>query len=243
MKRFSAALVFVFMSVTATVNAEEHPWELAQQAEQRDQVSTWTRKVDGFTLKAFKGQIEVPYSMLVVMAVIADVERFPEWVFQCDYARLMSEIDNNVAYVHIKGIWPVSDRDVVTETIATQNPDTLAITLKTEATGGLYPPQEGKVRIPALDNVFLLEPLENGWTRLTFDTFVDPGGFIPGWLANLVAIRAPRDTLVGMYRLMADPKYHIASTDDLPETFPVWRSMTFPNAGKSAALAEQRASE
>ena len=238
MKRLSTLLVIVSLAIATGAAAGEHPWEKVQQAEERDQVTTWTRKVDGFTLKAFKGRIEVPYSMMVVMAVIADVDRFPEWVFQCDYARLMTEIDNNTAYVHIKGIWPVSDRDVVTVTTPSQDPDSLAITLKTEATGGLYPKQEDTVRIPALDNVFLLEPLENGWTRLTFDTFVDPGGFIPGWLANLVAVRAPKDTLEGMYRLMADPKYHIASTDELPETFPVWRAMTFPNAGKSAALQD-----
>ena len=237
MKSFLAVLIT--LALANPVQAGEHPWELVQEANQRDDVTTWTRKVDGFTLKAFKGRIEVPYSMLVVMAVIADVDRFPEWVFQCDDARLMPEIGINVAYVHIKGIWPVSDRDVVTETVAEQDPETLAITLNTEATGGLYPPQEGTVRIPSLDNVFLLEPLENGWTRLTFDTFVDPGGFIPGWLANLVAVRAPRDTLNGMYELMADPQYHIASTDELPDNFPVWKSMTFPNAGKSAALSKQ----
>ena len=241
MKHFLA--IFVTLVITTGSQASEHPWELVQEASQRDGVTTWTRKVEGFTLKAFKGRIEVPYSMLVVMAVIADVDRFPEWVFQCDEARLMPEIDNNVAYVHIKGIWPVNDRDVVTETEAVQDPDTLAITLKTEATGGLYPPQEGTVRIPALDNVFFLEPLEDGWTRLTFDTFVDPGGYIPGWLANLVAVRAPRDTLNGMYELMADPQYHIASTEALPDNFPVWRAMTFPNAGKSAALSGESPGE
>lgn len=236
MRTLIATLAIVLSCLGSAAFAEVHEWELVQEAEARDDVTTWTRKVDGFTLKAFKGRIEVPYSMLVVMSVIADVDRFGEWVYQCDYARLMPEISLNTAYVHIKGIWPVSDRDVVTETQAVQDPETLAITLKTEATGGLYPMQPGTVRIPSLDNVFLLEPLENGWTRLTFDTFVDPGGFIPGWLANLVAVRAPRDTLNGMYRMMADPQYHIASTDELPENFPVWRSMTFPNAGKSAAV-------
>lgn len=236
MRTLIATLAIVLSCLGSAAFAEVHEWELVQEAEERDDVTTWTRKVDGFTLKAFKGQIEVPYSMLVVMAVIADVERFPDWVFQCDYGRLMTEIDNNVAYVHIKGIWPVSDRDVVTVTNPVQDPETLTITLKTEATGGLYPHQEGKVRIPALDNVFILEPMEDGWTRLTFETFVDPGGFIPGWLANMVAIRAPKDTLEGMYRIMNEPEYHISSTDDLPDDFAVWRAMTFPNAGQSAAV-------
>lgn len=215
---------------------QQHPWELVQEAEGRDGVTTWTRKVDGFTLKAFKGQTEVPYSMLTVLAVIADVERFPEWVFQCDDARLLPEVGENVAYVHIKGIWPVSDRDVATETLVTQDPETLAIELATRNGDDLYPVQEGKVRIPQLKNTFTLEPMDDGWTRITFDTFVDPGGYIPGWLANLVAVRAPRDSLNDMYRLMQEPVYHVTSSAELPDHFPQWQALEYPNSTRAPGI-------
>lgn len=226
-----AAGVLCWSGISA---AGEMTWELAREGKARDDVSTWTRDVEGQTLDAFKGQIEVPYSMLTVLAVIADVDRFPDWVYQCDYAKLMPEIANNVTYVHIEGIWPVSDRDVVTETEVTQDPNTLAIRLSTEATGGLYPKQPGKVRLPALQNDFTLEPLDDGWTRLTFETFVDPGGFIPGWLANIVAVRAPQDSLEGMYEIMAEEQYQLTEASQLPAIFPVWQTLTFPNAGKAA---------
>lgn len=220
-----------------TLAEEQRAWELVQEADGRDGVTTWTRKVDGFTLKAFKGQTEVPYSMLTVLAVIADVERFPEWVFQCDDARLLPEIGNNIAYVHIKGIWPVSDRDVASETLVTQDPETLSIELATRNADDIFPLQEGTVRIPELQNTFTLAPLDDGWTRITFDTFVDPGGYIPGWLANLVAVRAPRDSLNDMYVLMQEPVYHITASDQLPDYFPQWQELEYPNRMKAPGIA------
>ncbi|MDF1821104.1 MAG: SRPBCC family protein [Alcanivoracaceae bacterium] len=213
-------------------------WDLVQEAESRNDVTTWTRKVEGFTLKAFKGQTEVPYSMLTVLAVIADVERFPDWVFQCEAARLLPEVGDNVAYVRIKGIWPVSDRDVATETVVTQDPETLSIELSTTAGDNLYPVQDDAVRIPALQNTFTLEPLDDGWTRITFDTFVDPGGYIPGWLANLVAVRAPRDSLNDMYTLMQEPTYHVTESNQLPDYFPQWQTLEYPNRLKAPGIKD-----
>lgn len=192
----------------------ESEWQLVREAKERGEVATWIRPIKGHTLKAFKGEVEVPHSMLTVFAVLADVQRYPEWVFQCNQARLMPEYGYDIAYVHIKGIWPVSDRDAVTRSTIVQDEKTGAITVHTRERHGLYPPQEDTVRIPVLDNKFILTPLPDGWTRITFDTFVDPGGSIPAWLANLVAVRAPRDTLESMAELMDDPKYKIQSVEE-----------------------------
>lgn len=220
MLRITSFFLALFISGAALADAgSSRPeptseWQLAREAEERGEVTTWVRPVEGHTLKAFKGEVEVPHSMLTVFAVLADVQRYPEWVFQCSKARLMPEYGFDIAYVHIQGIWPVSDRDAVTRSEIFQDSETGAITLHTRERHGLHPTQEDTVRIPVLDNKFILTPLPDGWTRITFDTFVDPGGSIPAWLANLVAIRAPRDTLESMAELMDDPKYRIQSVEE-----------------------------
>lgn len=217
----------------------ESPWQLVREGKTRSDVTTWVRPVPRQTLKAFKGEVEVPHEMLTVFAVLADVERYPEWVFQCSNARLMPEYGYDIAYVHIRGIWPVSDRDIVTRTEIEQDDLTGAITLHTRAAPGLHPPRENTVRVTTLDNKFILTPLPDGWTRITFDTFVDPGGSIPAWLANLVAVRAPRDTLEGMAALMGDGKYRIASVEETGLDAPGLNQLRFEHPPATPA---QRAS-
>ena len=72
------------------------------------------------------------------------------------------------------------------------------------------------MRIPALDNQFVLTPMEDGWIRVQFETFVDPGGSVPVWLANLVATRAPYETLEGLKEQLEKPRFANARREDLP---------------------------
>lgn len=224
----TAMLSLMSLHTHATSNNIESNWEKVRHANERSEVATWVRPVPGNPLKAFKGEVEVPHSMLTVLAVLGDVERFPQWVYQCNHARLMPEFGHDISYLHIAGLWPVKDRDIVARTEIVQDPDTLAIDLHTVTVENLYPKQKNTVRLPALDNRFILTPLNDGWTRITFETFVNPGGSIPAWLANLVAIRAPLDTLEGMSELMSEGKYQITDSKNLPAQFSQLTSMKFP---------------
>lgn len=206
-------------------------WEQVRTAAHRDDVSTWYKRLPDNPLHAFRGEIEVPYSLLRIMAVLGDIEAFPNWVFQCDRTEMRpDEWGLDVARIAINGIWPVSDRDAIVRSTYTQNPTTLAVTIRSRADHSVLPPQTGYVRLPALDNTFVLQPLPDGWTRITFQTFADPGGAIPGWLANFVATRAPLWTLERMYQQMRKPAYDIHSVDELPIIFPGMENLRLPKA-------------
>lgn len=219
-------LMLAFCLLPACSLADE--WRQVRTASERMDVSIWVMPVEGNPLNAFRGQTEVPYPLLTAIAVLADVENYPEWVFQCHSARLMPEISDDLVYIHIKGIWPVSDRDGVARTTIIQDPDTLKTTLHSIAAHGVLDEVKDTVRLPALDNRFILEPLADGWTRITFETFVDPGGMIPAWLANLVATRAPLTTLQKMHERMAIDRYHLKDKSELPIQLPGTEKMFFP---------------
>lgn len=211
-----------------SVSSLANEWKQVRVASERTDVSTWVKPIEGNPLNAFRGQTEVPYPMLTAIAVLADVQNYPEWVFQCHSARLMPEVSDDLAYIHIKGIWPVADRDGVARTAIIQDSATLKTTLHSVAAHGVLEDVEGTVRLPALDNRFILEPLADGWTRITFETFVDPGGMIPAWLANLVATRAPLTTLQKMQVRMAKKRYHLKDKSELPIELPGTENMIFP---------------
>lgn len=225
MKKLLVAFCLLFC-----LPATAQDWELAREAEDRGDVTVYVKPVPGNPLKAFKGIIEVPQPMLSVMAVMGDIERYPDWVFQCSGVEMRpDEWGRDVIRILIQGIWPVSDRDGVARSTITQDPDSLAITIHSRDAEGVLPPQDGYVRLPRLDNTFLFEPLEDGWTRITFETFVDPGGYIPAWLANLVATQAPTYSLTRMAELLKEERYKMNSVDALPLAFPGVHQMVFPS--------------
>lgn len=224
-------LLFAGLLLSLQAPAGEADWELKRKGEKPGEVTVHVRPVEESPINMFRGIIEVPQPMLSVMAVMGDIDRYPEWVFQCSDAEIKpDEWGPDIIRIKINGIWPVSDRDIAARSTIEQDPDTLAITIHSRAAEGVVPEQKGWLRIPALDNRFLLEPLDNGGTRITFRTFVDPGGYIPAWLANFVAVRAPEYTLTRMAELLADDRYAIDSVDALPLEFPGIDEMRFPSA-------------
>jgi hypothetical protein len=218
-------LTIACLLLASTSTASE--WQQVRTASERSDVNVWVKPVEGNPLKAFRGRTEVPHSMLTIMAVLTDVDNFPKWVFQCHSAKLLDDIGDDLAYIYIKGIWPVSDRDAVVRSVVTQDSDGVT-TLHSQAASEITYEVANTVRLPMLDNRFILEPLADGWTRITFETFVNPGGMIPAWLANTVATKAPLTTLQKIQKRMSLPRYQLSSKDELKTQLPGIAEMTFP---------------
>jgi hypothetical protein len=213
-------LLCLFASATRADTGNTDGWVVSREAHSPTEITTWKKSLPGKSLDAFRGEVTVSHSLLTVLAVLADIPNFSHWVFQCDSASLMPTLGPNIAYIYIDGIWPVSDRDAVVRSTMNQNTVTLAITIHSVAAPSLLPQKKGVVRMPALDNTFILTPLTPGKTHITFITYADPGGLIPAWLANFVAVRAPYVTLDNMEKRMDLPQYQITRLDQLPKILP-----------------------
>lgn len=189
-------------------------WQPMNQAEGREAVNTWSRPVAGMKVKAFRGVTEVPHNALAVLALLSDTKSLPSWIFQMASAETPAGQSPDRIYARFNGIWPASDRDVLFRTTVSQNKDGVILVESREVEG--LPPQEGYVRMPYLNNAFHLTPLDGGWTRVEFETTIDLGGLVPGWLANAVSTRAPLVTLQGMHQQLRRPAYQIKSPAELP---------------------------
>ena len=207
------AIVLTLLMLTAPSWAAD--WELNHEGSQRGDVTTYVREVSDSPVKAFKGVVELQASATSVLAVITAVDTFPEWIFQSQGAERLSITEKERIHMRFNGIWPVADRDVVLANTLTQTADG-EIHLHSENTEGFKDKQQGFVRIPALDNQFVITPLADGWVRVKFETFVDPGGNVPVWLANLVSTRAPLVTLEGLKEQLQQPRFANATREDLP---------------------------
>jgi len=227
------ALGLALMAGTSA-GAATGSWEAMQAGStDRESVQTWTRQVEGMAVKQFRGVTEVHYTVLGVLALLADVRNMPTWVFQCQSASHPDALPPDHIYMRFKGVWPASDRDVLFKTVVTQDNEGRVVVDSQEVAA--YPEQPGYVRMPRLHNVFRLTPLKAGWTKVEFDTLVDLGGMVPSWLANLVSTKAPIVTLNGMRQQLPGAPYQIKTSESLPRHFdngsiklPAWHLMPAP---------------
>ena len=211
-KSFRWGLLGLIITTTAWANSD---WQTVSQARHRGEVSSYVRDVVGHDVKSFKGIVETSVSMSAVLAVLADIDNLPNWVFQCEQARQEANWPDSVYYMEFHTPWPVNNREAVLRNTTSQDAQTLAITINTIAVTGYVGASRGRVRVPELNNRFLIEPLKDGGTRVSFETLVNPGGAIPAWVSNWIATSAPKETLTGLLKQAALPKYRDAPVESI----------------------------
>ncbi|WP_374257159.1 START domain-containing protein [Aquabacterium sp.] len=219
-----AMCLWVLTTQSALASGE---WQAIQSSnERRESVQAWVRDVEGSPIKDFRGQTEVPYSVLSTLALITDPRQMCSWIFQCAAASQPADRTADHVYLRFKGAWPSSDRDLLTRARIRQESDGTIVVDSREV--GDYPTQAGAIRIPYLRNQFRLTPLKGGWTRIEFRTRVDLGGQVPAWLANFVSTQAPVATLEAIHRQLSRQPMSDRSMAGLPAylgsevTIPPW---------------------
>jgi len=165
----------------------------------RDGVEVFTADVPGQNLKAFRGIAVIDAPMDKVLAVLGDLPRMPTWFYQMRSAQLVSGNESKgQVYIVIAGIWPVSDRDAVIDVDTFNIND--AVMIQSVGKPKARPLESCCVRIPSLQSSWLVSSLGPKQTQVIFTTQSHPGGVIPLWLANRVAVDMPRQTLNGLRR-------------------------------------------
>jgi len=216
MRTIIIAVATLFAVIGA--NAQEQ-WQPVVESQDAGEVRTWVKAVPGASVKAFRGEVEVASAPLQVLAVLDGVEAFPQWVFQCKAAE---RIPGKGIYLRFNGIWPVADRDATLNSKVSVMKSSVVI--KTTNIEGIRPEDDGYVRIPELNNLFEVVPLHNGGSRIIFETFVDPGGMVPGFISNIVSKKGPLVTLNGIKKMLTDREDMPVSLDQLSSIYQPVRS-------------------
>lgn len=209
---------FAALLLSTTTPGLASEWVTEQQGKERGDITTSVRVVSDTPIKQFRGVVETQHSIAAALAVIDDISLCQEWIYNCQKARhYYTSEGQRLLWMMFDGVWPVSDRDLIMQSTFTQEQAGGAVTVQSIGMKSAAPEQPGYVRIPMLDNSFYLEPLADGWTRITFTTHVDPGGLVPAWVANIVATDAPIHTLEGLKRMMDQEPFRNYTMDNMPE--------------------------
>ena len=196
------ALLLLFSPVTAT----EKSWQLSLN---KNGVAVYTKPAENSVFDEFKGVVVIDANIDVLEMVLRDIPSFPIWMSGCKESPIIEEIDkNNYIFYFVQGLpWPLTDRDTAMKAKA-----------RFDRQNGFYsvsfhsiddprvPLRTGRIRMN-MEGGFTLKRTDNDHTTVTFFIKANPGGSIPGIIANIFSREIPYETLLSMKDIAKEEKY------------------------------------
>jgi hypothetical protein len=191
---------FLLLSLNLFLIAQRlhsQPWEFIKE---RDGIRIYTRQEPNSALKSFKGEVTLHTQTSKVYELIGNVTNTSWWDENVkDLKVLLYEKDKTIRYYLVYHVpWPLEDRDLCVESKITTDPVTGKRVIFAQPLPNVIPEKPGRVRIRNYWQKWTIEPKENNLVHITLEGFVDPGGFVPAWLYNMVITDAPLKVIRGV---------------------------------------------
>lgn len=164
-------------------------------------------------LKTFRGEMIIKVEdQYALAAILNDYDNLPKWLHLVDAATELSQPSPLLRYVRFATQlpWPLSNRDAVLQARVMQErkPPMPAVTIYLDGRPDLIPEQKGYVRFPEMNGIFAIEVLDmEKSTKITYQLTLDPGGYIPIWISNILLRDAPYFTLLRLRQRLKEPQY------------------------------------
>jgi hypothetical protein len=170
--------------------AQENPWQLRKNQED---ITVYTRKVDSSPILEYKADVIVNAPLPKVIALFEDEKLISRWYYQCVHSELVENAGPNekILYIILRLPWPVTARDIVFSITRSENHSRGTISYTLAALPNRLPLAKGMIRVPYTKSVWRFTSLPKGQTEILFQQHSDPGGSIPAFLVNQLAVDTP----------------------------------------------------
>lgn len=168
-----------------------------------DGILVETREVADQEFPDLRGTTVIKGDVYELAALIEDVDHTCDWAKRCMGSRVVKRISDveMVFYSRTVAPWPAQDRDAYVHALATGLDKGDDVTMRFETIkGAIAPVTEGVVRMPILKGHYRLVRIDDQNTKVEFQVHADIGGWIPGWLSQMLSKAIPYDTLAGLRR-------------------------------------------
>ncbi|MDG2175531.1 MAG: START domain-containing protein [Gammaproteobacteria bacterium] len=212
--RITLTVITIFLfHLPLTTGAAEAPgtegdnWNLKRD---RDGVQVYTRNVEGSPYDAVRATTVMENIRLSsLVALIMDVEACPNWADRCAASSIHEYISETEQLIYSLNDlpFPVKDRDVLTRTHWSQDPETSAVYLTSNATNGIIEEVKGKLRLTEASVSWHFLPQEDGSIQVVNEAHINPGSALPGWIINMLLVETPFETMKAFRDEVTSPKY------------------------------------
>lgn len=194
-------LIFLILAFAAPLYAAEYPWQLKKEA---DGITVYTRKVEGSAILEFKGTMTVDAPLAKIIPIFEDVKGLTSWYYQCTHSELVKDEgpQAKILYIVLHLPWPVAERDTVFRRTKSIDEKNASISYSMQALPELLPVKKGKVRVLMINSLWRFTSLPDGKTEIYFRQHSNPGGSIPAFIVNALAVDTPFNTLKSFRQLI-----------------------------------------
>lgn len=199
--------VLMLVSGIAVAMETDRNWELVSD---RDGIQVYMAHTDDSNIKTFRGEGEIQMEdFRSIGNMLDDYDFIASWLHMIsglDDLGRVSDIQRHI-WVTTRLPWPVSDRDCGIEVFVEQSEEDYTVTIPFVARQDMLEEKDGYVRMPQLEGFLRFTPLEPGRVHMTFQVILDPGGYIPAWLANLILRDIPYFSLKRFRRVASEERF------------------------------------
>lgn len=167
-------------------------WEKYEDSDMlaEDSISVFYRYVEseGREFLEFRGELHARASISTLLAVIRDASNMHNWVYNLSAAssRVISDTERYTHMLH-EPIFILKKRDSYIRSVLRQDPKTLQVVIDGESLPNDIPKLDGYVRVEKSRSKWELTPTAVGRTKVAFQGFADPGGWIGSSLLSPLA--------------------------------------------------------
>lgn len=167
-------------------------------------IKVYTKDVAGYALKAGKAVTVFDAPIESCISVLKDVQHFTDLFPNCSKAEALGVTGDTIQrhYLRFKAPWPVTDRDCAMQYNYKYDAKARSVRIMAIGVPDVYPRQESAIRLTKGHGIWIFTSLADGRTRLDYEFQSDPGGSVPGWLANSTVIDTPMGMLTNFHRLV-----------------------------------------
>lgn len=148
----------------------------------------------------FKAEAIIKHSLPKVVAALKDYQNKHRWSPKLKSVKLHSEKKKEETYIFsefYKTPWPASDREFLLEgSIKNIKKGVVSFEASSVDRPKLIDRDHVQAQVHKLN--VLLEELDKGATRITFEFYGDLGGWIPTWLMNVIQKKWPLRFIQGL---------------------------------------------
>jgi ribosome-associated toxin RatA of RatAB toxin-antitoxin module len=215
-KRYITVLLLVTLMLT-TLSAGES-WRLVNQ---KSGITVYGDDSVIGSAKKYKAIGIVDASVWTVLALMEDLDSYPEWNGNCIHAEVIVPRRDGVMlqYFVNSAPWPVKGRDVILRTeefidlsdVGEDGNENALIEIDIRSVKDeIVPPKDGYVRMTELTGYWKFKGLPGNRTEIIYTISTDLAGKIPSAISNMVSKDIPFDTMVSIRRMVQLEKYRDA---------------------------------
>lgn len=206
--RMSLALLTLIFFASSAFAIDTTGWRLVSD---KNGIQVYMKHDDEARIKTFRGVTRVKVDRLDSMSgVLNDTPNMPRWMHFISKAKEIRRSDYlNREYQFLTTLpWPLADREAIVKLQVRQDPVSKGVNVHVINAPTLLPPNPDYIRFPQMTGVFSFFPTgKEKEVEVTYELVLDPGGYIPAWIANIVLKDTPYFTLERLRRVVERPEY------------------------------------